>query len=957
MIMLLSAVSLMTLRKKNETHMRKFATVLLAVMMSHLGLIAQQPTYLVNSYKPVDSYRYTAYPYTGSGSKQMALSGGLKWYGGFTIGYSSGPYKPGFATFQLGGKYETLMFVLGHENTGTGAGGTGIDTDPRIVTVYADGRKIMDEVVYPYGIPKRISLNIAGVNELKFILVSGSGQIGFAEATLWKAGQTPVETGNIPGKKPETIELVKDLKPYFQNNRMVNVWPQGKTTQLTINGQHYDYGLSVNMERAIVGNNPGWSYFNLRGQYATLSFVVGPLNSANSGSGTGWITVKADNRILYEQELSYDDIAQTVTLDVSGCQMLSFQSEQSEGSLCAGIANIMLYPEHVAPQAPAGTDATVDPRLKSLPDVCKLISNIPPYTALAQTEKQIYDGSSDYITFSMGGVRYSEGIVFYNKANVLSDDTRSYAVFDLGNEFDYVSFTAGYIGKSGALTNDVLKVYADDKLVLEEPLIATYPNRDFVVPLNKCRKLRFETSGSSTLDVAAYGIADVVVYRGEPVKNDLFVHPRPECPYTIDLIDLGAPYIHYVSPMKQSDTGIFYDGTTRKNYFDLNGQRIYKGFLLQTSVHFSLDYGPLSGTDGAAAGAIGGAAVGSAFVAGGVAVGGAVVGSTLIGAAALLMLAAGGEALESSCAAFNTYGEYNSVTFTVACYKPYIRPDDYKETLLIAADHKVMAQLTVYETMEPQTVTVPIDGCQQLMFWLANTDNWSGQFLFYDIKLSKDHAARNIPKDARLSEAVITAPVWSEKAFKAQWERPKSSGQKEVDRFLTGVSNAYTQVENMMEKAQPEYDIHTYYLETDAGQVCKAVMLQSRRGENLTSIIREYTYCQKQLAALNDLKATLRELTLMQANASLALPELGLSAFAYGKLLSQGGKVVKECNAWVDQMYEEKLAETRFLESVVNGAIDIDGKQSTETTILCPLLKGETPPTDELQLVRNFVIK
>ena len=178
-----------------------------------------------------------------------------------------------------------------------------------------------------------------------------------------------------------------------------------------------------------------------------------------------------------------------------------------------------------------------------------------------------------------------------------------------------------------------------------------------------------------------------------------------------------------------------------------------------------------------------------------------------------------------------------------------------------------------------------------------------------------------------------------------------------MDRFLTGVSNAYTQVENMMEKAQPEYDIHTYYLETDAGQVCKAVMLQSRRGENLTSIIREYTYCQKQLAALNDLKATLRELTLMQANASLALPELGLSAFAYGKLLSQGGKVVKECNAWVDQMYEEKLAETRFLESVVNGAIDIDGKQSTETTILCPLLKGETPPTDELQLVRNFVIK
>lgn len=936
--------------------MKKLVSLIWAVVMSHFYLAAQ-PTYLVNTHQPIDSYRYTAYKYTGAGSKQIAMSGGLKWYGGFTIGHTLGPYKPGFAVFRLGGKYETLMFVLGHENSSTGAGGTGIDTDPRIVTVYADGRKVIDEVVYPYSVPKRVKLNVTGVDELKFTLVSGNGVIGFAEATLWRAGQTPVETGNISNTKAHTVELVKDMKPYFQNNRMTNVSPLGKQTSMTINGREYDSGLAVNMDRAIVGKNPGWSYFNLQGQYSTLRFVVGPLNSTNSGSGKGWITVKADDKIIYELEMTYEDIAQTVTLDVTGCRMLTFMSEQEEGSMHAGIADIVAYPEGVAPQETAGVDDTADPRLKSLPDVCKLISNIPPYTALAQTEKQIFDGTSDHITFSMGGVRYSEGIVFYNKANVLSNDTRSYAVFDLGNEFDYVSFTAGYIGKSGALNNDVLKVYADDKLVLEEPLIATYPNRDFVVPLNKCRKLRFETSGSSTLDVAAYGIADAVVYRGKPVANDLFVHPKPECPPTIDLIDLGAPYIHYVSPMKQSDDAIFYDGSTQKNYFDLNGQRIYKGFMLQTSVHFSLDYGPLSGSDGAAAGAIGGAAVGSAFVAGGVAVGGAVVGSTLIGAAALLMLAAGGEALESSCAAFNTYGEYNSVTFTVACYKPYIRPDDYKETLLIAADHKVMAQLTVYETMEPQTVTVPINGCQQLMFWLANTDNWSGQFIFYDIKLSKEHTELNIPKDARLSDAVITEPTWSEKAMNTPWERPKTSGQKEVDKVLIGVSNLYSQVEQMMEKNKPQYEIRTYYLETDAGKICKAVTLKSKRGSNLSSIPMECKGCQQQLENLAKAKATVKELLLAQPAATLNLPKLGLAAISYGKLLKQGAKVLKECNELVDRMYSEKLAETRFLERIITGALNIDGKQSTEKTILCPLFEEETPPTDELQLVKNFVIQ
>ncbi len=936
--------------------MKKVVAILLALVAGCVDLAAQTK-YLVNLLSPVDSYSYKAYKYTGPSSERIAMSGGLEWYGGFTIGHTMGPYKPGYAVFDLGGRYETLMFVLGHENFNMGAGGTGIATDPNIVTVYADGRKVVDEVVYPYGIPKRITLDVKGVSELKFLLVSGTGYIAVAEATLWTAGQTPVETGNLLTEKPKPIELIKDLKPYFQNNRLTNVSPSDKCKSIKINGQEYNYGLSAIMQRAISGDNPGWAYFNLRKQYATLRFIAGPLDDTESNSGSGWFTVKADGKIIYEWEMKHDDIAQQVTLDVTGCEMLSFHSEQESGSTNGGIVRIMLYPEGEQPQEEGETEAPVDPRLKELPDVCKLISNIPPYSTGALTQKQIYDGSSDHITFSMGGVKFSEGFVLYAKANVLDDNTSSYAVFDLGNEFDYVSFTAGYIGKSGAMNNDVLRVYADDKLVLETPLIPTYPNQHYTVPLNRCRKLRFENQGSGTLDVAAFGVADLVVYRGEPVENDLFVHPKPDCPPTVDLIDLGAPYIHYVSPMKDSKDKIFYDGTTQKNYFDLNGQRIYKGFMLQTSVHFSLDHGVLSGTDGAIAGALGGAAVGSAFVAGAAAVGGAMVGSTLIGAAAFLMLAAGGEALENSCAAFNTYGEYNSVTFTVACCHPHIRPDDYKETLLIGADHRVVAQLTVYETMEPQTVTVPIDGCQQLMFWLANTDNWSGQYIFYDIKLSKERLALDIPKDARLSQAVVTQPAWSDKTIRNQWERPQSSGQKNVDAFLVGLSNAYYQVEQLIKNAKPNYEIYTYYLETDAGQICKAVTLESTRGDNLESIPSQFTACNRNLEKLKELKATLSELSISQASASIGLAGLGLNAIAYGKLLKVGNAVLKECKALVEQMYEEKVVEAQFLQAILNNALDIDGKQSTEKTIFCPLFKAEEPPAGDLQLVKHFVVK
>lgn len=936
--------------------MKRILLIMLATAAGLAGLQAQTK-YLVNTLSPVESHCYTAYKYTGPASRQIAMSGGLDWYGGFTIGHSVGPYVPGYATFRLGKKYDKLMFVLGHENFNRGAGGTGIAVDPCIFTIQADGKKIFDELVYPYGIPKRITLDVKDVDELKFALVSGGGYIGVAEATLWTAGQTPVETGNIITEKPKRIELLKDLQPYFQNYRMCSVSPSGKIKSVMINGQKYEYGLSANMTRAISGNSSGWAYFNLRKQYSTLTFIAGPINSTDSDLASGWLTVKADGKIISEIELHYDDIAQKYTLDITGCEMLSFHSEQTTGSLEGGLVQIIAYPEGDRPQEVAGTEATVDPRLKKLPDVCKLISNVRPYSAQAFIDKQIYDGSSDYITFSMGGVKFNEGIVLYNKASILDDNTSAFAVFDLGNEFDYVSFTAGYIGKSGAMNNDLLRVYADDSLVLEAPLMATYPNQKYVVPINRCRKLRFENRGSGTLDVAAYGIADLVVYRGEPVENDLFVHPVPACPPEIDLIDLGAPYIHYVSPMEDHADEIFYDGSTKKKYFDLNGTRIYKGFMLQTSVHFSLDFGPLSGSDNAAAGVVGATAVGSAIVAGTTLAGGAMIGSTLAGVAAFLALAAGGEALENSCAAFNTYGEYNSLTFTVACYKPYIREDDYTETLLIGADRKVVAVLGLSEKMKPQTVTVPIDGCSQLMFWLANTDNWSGQYIFYDIKLSKEHCTLNIPKGARLSQPVITKPAWTKREFKNNWERVQSTGRKDIDYFFRDLSIAYEKIQSFAKKTEPWYEIYTYYLETNAGQYCKAVTLESTHGENLSRFIEEFRGCDRILQEMITVKDMLNDLSARKVGVSLSLPSLGLGAVSYGKVLKYGFEVLDECRTILNAIYEDKLSEASFLKAVMDSAVDIDGKQSTEYTIFCPLFKSETPPNGLLQLVENFRVR
>ena len=938
--------------------MKRILLILSFLAMSFLQVHAQT-RYLVNVLSPVDSYAYRAYKYTGGNSPAMNLAGGLDWHAGFTIGSTLAPYVPGHASFRLGGEYESIMFVLGRIYDPES-----FDNEPAVVTVYADGRKIADEIVRKYDVPRRMTLDIRGVDELEFAIVKGEDDIGFAEVSLWKEGETPVETGNPVTAPAQETFLVKDLEPYAQYNHFC-VSPEAEHKTVYVNGTGYHYGLVCNMNMALIGVQEGASYFNLRGRFGTLSLLAGPVDNDRSSGGKGWITIKADGKIIHELEVSQTDIAKRIVLDVSGCQQLSIHTEQSDQSMYAAIVDAVLYPEGgFGPEADAAVPEDINPRLKSLPDVCRLVSSIPPYAVGGQIEHQVYDGKSDHITFSMGGTRFSEGFILYEKADFWNDNIVSYAVFDLGREFDYVSFTAGYVGKSWAMTNDVIRVYADDRLILEEPMKATYPNKHFTLPIGKCRKLRFENGGSGNLDVGAYGIADIVVYRGEPVENDLFVHPMPECPYETDLIDLGAPYLHYVSTKEDERDKIFYDGSTQRRYFEMpDGTRINKGFMLQTSVHFSLDHGVLSGTDNAMSGAIGGAAVGSAFVAAGAAVGGAVVGSTLIGAASLLMLAAGGTAIENSCAAFNTYGQYNSLTFTVACYRPFSEtPSDYKETLLIGADQKVVAELTVYETMEPQTVTVPVNGCGQLMFWLANTNNTSGQYVFYDIKLTKDVLALDIPKASRLSRSVVTEPHHTDKSIGVQWKRPDFSGSQNVDSYISGCTEAYSRTVLLIEDTDPAYKIYTTYLETSTGEICKAISIKIDDEDKLNNgdyidIPQRYRACLEEMKRLRELDVDLVNLGLAYVNANLGLPELGLKAIAYGKVLKTCREVVKECSAVVKAMKEEKQAEIDMLGSWLGNVSVVDGISSTQYTVLLPLMPGETPPSDQLQLLSGFDVR
>ena len=946
--------------------MKKYIFFIAVFLMVSVQLLAQTPVYLTKAYQPVESDRYNAY-------SSLEIQGGDVWNNCFTLGVINNYH--GYATFHLGGKYESISFILGAEKSHGG-------NDPNIVQIHADGRRIFDYVLRDGDLGQHFTLNISGVDKLEFSLVKPEVEAAFCEVALWTKDQTPHDLRGKNDPEVKTRMLFRDIAPYRMNGSSFNsqgdgrhtwVAPDRKTKSIKIGNKTYEYGLLLGMSMRLSGGGKSSTDLNIRGQYESLRFVVGPL-ATDDGNDTsrGWVTVLGDGKILYEYEINEESIAQQVTLDVKGVNRLTFESEQASGSLDAAIVDAWVYPKGNTPDADTDVAVTVDapdPRLKELPDVCKLITNIPPYSLRSKVEYQLYEGISDYVTFSMGGTKFNEGFILYMTASFLNSDLRSHAIFDLGNEFDYVSFTAGYVSKSWVMNNDVLRVYADDELILEAPLHATYPNQHFVLPINKCRKLKFESGGQSSMDAAAFGVADLVVYRGEPVENDLFVHPVPECPDEVDLIDLGAPYIHYVS---RASSGVFVDGKSMKNYFTrYDGSRIYKGFVLQTSTHFSLDFGVLSGSDAVGAGAIGAAAVGASFVATGAAIGGATVGATLAPIAPLLMLAAGGEAAENSCAAFNTYGQYNSVTFTVECLRKEgdtqllgpdtMQPDisERKEKLLIGSDLNVVAELDLFEGMQPQTVTVPIEGCGQLMFWLSNTGGTSAAYVFHDIKVSKKKTELVVPEDMRPALTVVTEPVWTDLTVPEGWEHPGKTGVKVIDDFIWDFTDLYEAVQEALTKRAPDYNVYTYYLETEAGQICKAVKLFTK-GEDVSSgsdgwripyTLGQYKY---DFDELESMREDVADLLLQLPAANVGLVELGFGAISFGKVMKTANKMLLELRKVINDMYRCARENEAYLITLLNSAVDIDGRVTTERTVFAPLLPGETPPPGETAKVRNF---
>ena len=699
--------------------------------------VAKKGVVEVHKYESEQSYSFTV--------------GGHDYHGGVVLQYDYGTNEHFDVEFPLEGQYDYFSFVLGGDFSKNIQDSNGNDTyspvdfamegayptlngkprDMKVALQFIIDGKIAEEIVLScYDVAKRYTYDVKGAESFEVKAVSGDDfLVPMMEITVWngeahETGYVPESAGNDP------VKLVRDLKPYLiPNNIDLNYYPNAASNErnyINMNAVRFEDAIAASVSEALVQDEEKCVFFDLEGKYNYLTFTAGAADRETTyDEGTVWLTVYADGEILMEELISTHDLYRRFTLEVKGCRQLKFAWLLKEGNQNFGTSTGGIYglgDAYVATTKEAFNTITYSSR--ELPNrPVKMVSELGTFGVFSNLEQAVFDGSSSNVTFSMGGVKYNEGIMLYT-SNSLFVTKPATASFNLDGKYKTISFITGHISNSNVYENDQIEIYADGVLIKTIDMKFHMIPQEHILDVTGCKHLEF-VSGKQTLasmERPAYGIAELVAYPDGYVETDLF-HKRTPADFgqSCDLIDTFGFYDVYNSIISKKLGAVswedgYYDGTTQKNTFTVGDKTYNKGILLRTSVHLELDM----------------AGVGGAMI----------LGTMLSGwGLSILALAGAGEAHESSFAMANIKDSgYTSVTFTVAMQQDntsLIVQDE--STLMIGADDECVKEITLSRNMEPTTFTVEIGECDRLMFWLncGEEDMGSHTYAIYDIKLNK----------------------------------------------------------------------------------------------------------------------------------------------------------------------------------------------------------------------------
>jgi len=128
---------------------------------------------------------------------------------------------------------------------------------------------------------------------------------GLGEEVLWDGENQRIYIGEVPG----STKYLNDVAPAYQTSGWRVDFPE--TFQMA--GTAYEHGMTC--------KGDGNALYNLNGQYESLSFVLGRVDSAVAG-GKATVKIELDGKLVYEKDLPEEMMPENVEIPLDHAKQM-----------------------------------------------------------------------------------------------------------------------------------------------------------------------------------------------------------------------------------------------------------------------------------------------------------------------------------------------------------------------------------------------------------------------------------------------------------------------------------------------------------------------------------------------------------------------------------------------------------------------------------------------------------
>ena len=157
-----------------------------------------------------------------------------------------------------------------------------------------------------------------------------------------------------------------------------------------------------------------------------------------------------------------------------------------------------------------------------------------------------------------------------------------------------------------------------------------------------------------------------------------------------------------------------------------------------------------------------------------------------------------------------------------------------------------------------------------------------------------------------------------------------------VDNYFSDCSKAFRSFDDFFASFKNEnYKTVAKYVSSSDGNTYRAITVENSTGKAFRfSQILEYN--KGIIDAIKQTGSVFTVLGISKGTANLGLVELGLRGIEYRKYIKNFEKVTKAYKERLDKIVEEKEAENKLIESMIQYGLTVDGRASDDNVIFVP---------------------